>query len=58
MICVTEISRDPQIKKSVRKFFKDYGTVSVKPTDKGMSKIDDQNPFYVSFSFFLIRVIN
>lgn len=52
MILVTEISKDPQIKKEIRKYFKDNARVSVKPTDKGVTKIDEQNPYYVSFFVF------
>jgi transcription elongation factor SPT6 len=47
MIAVHEISRDPMLKKETRRFFKDYGVVSVTPTEKGISKIDEMHPFYV-----------
>jgi transcription elongation factor SPT6 len=47
MILVHEISLDPTIRKEVRRFFKDYAVVSVKPTLKGMTKIDEMHPFNV-----------
>lgn len=46
-ILVHEISHDPMLKKEARRFFKDYGVVNVRPTDKGASKIDEMHPFYV-----------
>lgn len=48
MIHEHEISRDPMIKRETRRYFKEYGVVSVSPTEKGISKIDQMNPYYVS----------
>lgn len=48
MICIHEISRDPYIKQEARRLFERYAVVSVKPTEKGVQKIDEMNPFYVS----------
>ena len=50
MILVHEISRDPMLKKEARRFFKDYGVVTVVPTEKGVAKIDDMHPYNVSLS--------
>lgn len=47
MIAIHEISRDPQLKGEARRFFKDYAVVSVTPTEKGQSKIDEMHAFYV-----------
>ncbi|KAL8281073.1 hypothetical protein RQP46_006431 [Phenoliferia psychrophenolica] len=44
MILVHEISLDPMLRKEARRFFKDYGVVSVVPTELGLSKIDDMHP--------------
>ncbi|KAK4704537.1 transcription elongation factor SPT6, partial [Phenoliferia sp. Uapishka_3] len=46
MILVHEISKDPMLKKEARRFFKDYGVVSVVPTEKGLDKIDEMHPFF------------
>lgn len=47
MICVHEISRDPFIRQEIRRYFEKYSVVSVKPTEKGVQKIDDMHPFFV-----------
>lgn len=47
MIAVHEIAHDPFLKKEARRYFKDYGVVTVTPTDKGSGKIDEVHPFYV-----------
>lgn len=47
MIAIHEISRDPQLKGEARRFFRDYAVVSVTPTEKGQSKIDEMHSFYV-----------
>lgn len=54
MIAVHEISRDPQLKREARRYFTDYGVVSVVPTEKGQQKIDEMNPFYVSDRLFTL----
>lgn len=39
------------LKKEARRFFKDYGVVSVVPTEKGLGKIDDMHPCNVRFAY-------
>ncbi|KAM0753127.1 transcription elongation factor Spt6 [Meredithblackwellia eburnea MCA 4105] len=46
MILVYEIAHDPMLKKEARRFFKDYGHVTVSPTEVGITKIDEMHPFY------------
>ena len=49
-ILIQEIAKEPTIRKVVRSMFKNFGNVSVKPTDKGSQKIDELHPYYVSFA--------
>jgi transcription elongation factor SPT6 len=48
MILSTELGKDPLLRKEIRELFKTQGRISVLPTDKGMSKIDQYHPYYVS----------
>ncbi|TIA88498.1 hypothetical protein E3P99_02569 [Wallemia hederae] len=45
LILVTELGRDPLLKKHVRDRLTSDGIVSVQPTDKGLNKVDDQHPY-------------
>ncbi|TIB70425.1 hypothetical protein E3Q22_03170 [Wallemia mellicola] len=45
LIFITELGRDPLIKKHVRDRLTSEGIVSVLPTDKGLNKVDDQHPY-------------
>lgn len=47
MILVQELSREPHLKKQVRDVFKESALVSVKPTEKGLSRIDETHPYNV-----------
>lgn len=46
-ILINEIAKEPTIRRVVRTMFRNFGGVSVKPTDKGAQKIDDLHPYYV-----------
>ena len=46
LILVHELGRDPLLKKEVRRYFHDYGVVSVFPTEKGRHKLDPLQPAY------------
>lgn len=48
MIVATELGRDPLLRKSIREIFKTDARISVTPTEKGVSKIDDHHKYYVS----------
>ncbi|TIA79740.1 hypothetical protein E3P98_03101 [Wallemia ichthyophaga] len=45
LILVTDLGRDPLIKKHVRDRLTSEGVVSVHPTEKGLNKVDDQHPY-------------
>ncbi|KAK4053287.1 Transcription elongation factor spt6 [Microbotryomycetes sp. JL221] len=46
LILVHELSRDPTLKRNARRYFVDYANVSVLPTERGRSKIDEFHPFF------------
>ncbi|KZV86555.1 transcription elongation factor Spt6 [Exidia glandulosa HHB12029] len=45
MILATELGKDPILRHNIRELFKDHATVTVIPTEKGVSKIDDFHPY-------------
>lgn len=45
-----EIGKNPTLKKLARKLFKEAGSISVEPTDRGHQKIDEEHPYY-NFKF-------
>lgn len=55
MIFATELGKDAILREEIRKVFKDHGVVSVLPTDRGLNKITDHDPYYVSDTFSPIR---
>lgn len=48
MILATELGKDPLLRQVTRERFKAGAVVSIKPTEKGINKIDDQHPYAVS----------
>ena len=48
MIIVTDIAKDPYLKKEFRRLFETQGVVSVRPTDKGLYVVEERHRFYVS----------
>jgi transcriptional accessory protein Tex/SPT6 len=48
LLVATEISKDPLMRKEIRDIFKNSAEVSCYPTDKGLVKIDEHHPYYVS----------
>lgn len=48
LLVATEISKDPLMRKEIREIFKNSAEVSCYPTDKGLVKIDEHHPYYVS----------
>ena len=52
MILSTELGKDPLLRHAVRDLFKREAVLSVLPTDRGISKIDEHHPYFVS-SFLL-----
>ena len=43
----TELGKDPILRHHIRELFKSHATVTVIPTEKGVSKIDDFHPYNV-----------
>lgn len=48
MILATELGKDPLLRNSIRKLFKDEARISVMPTERGVAKIDENHPYFVS----------
>lgn len=49
MIIATELGKDPLLRQLTRERFKVGAVISVKPTEKGVNKIEDQHPYSASF---------
>jgi transcription elongation factor SPT6 len=58
LLVATEISKDPLMRKEIREIFKRSAEVSCYPTDKGLVKIDEHHPYYVSGYFETILIID
>ncbi|KAN0066079.1 Transcription elongation factor spt6 [Thecaphora frezii] len=50
LLLVQEIGKDPLLKREIRQLFKDAAEINIEPTERGMTKIDDQHP-YANFKF-------
>jgi transcription elongation factor SPT6 len=48
MILSTELGKDPLLRHAVRDLFKKEAIISVLPTDRGISKIDEHHEYFVS----------
>jgi len=48
LILATELGKDPLLRSAIRKRFKEDALISVEPTERGLTKIDDHHPYYVS----------
>jgi transcription elongation factor SPT6 len=48
MLIAFELGKDPLLRKDIRERFKEDGVVSVTPTERGLTKIDEHHLFYVS----------
>lgn len=46
-IVATELGKDPQLRKMARDKFQKGALITVKPTEKGVNKIDEQHPYAV-----------
>jgi len=58
LLVATEISKDPLMRKEIREIFKNSAEVSCYPTDKGLVKIDEHHPYYVSGCSGIILIID
>ena len=50
MIIATELGKDPMLRQEMRNRFKIDALVSVLPTERGVAKIDEHHPYFVSFT--------
>ncbi|OBZ75792.1 Transcription elongation factor SPT6 [Grifola frondosa] len=46
MILATELGKDPLLRQEMRNIFKSEAQISVLPTDRGISKIDEHHPYF------------
>lgn len=46
-ILINEISKEPYLRKEIRRTFRTFGVVSVRPTEKGLQVIDELHAYYV-----------
>lgn len=44
---VADFSRNPTLRGLVRESFREQGLLTIRPTDKGLVKIDDFHPYHV-----------
>lgn len=51
MIIATELGKDPMLRQEMRNRFKTDALVSVLPTDRGVTKIDEHHPYFVGIFF-------
>ena len=47
MILATELGKDPILRQEMRNRFKAEALISVRPTERGIAKIDEFHPFFV-----------
>jgi transcriptional accessory protein Tex/SPT6 len=48
MILSTELGKDPLLRNQIRKVFQEDARISVEPTERGITKIDEHHMYYVS----------
>lgn len=47
---INEVSKEPTLRKEIRRTFRTFGVVSVRPTEKGSQVIDELHPYHVRIS--------
>lgn len=50
LILSTELGKDPLLRSHIRKIFREDARVTVEPTERGITKIDENHPYFVSLS--------
>ena len=50
MLLSTEIGKDPLLRNEFRKLYREEAQITVEPTERGVSKIDERHPYFVSLS--------
>ncbi|KAI0035919.1 transcription elongation factor SPT6 [Vararia minispora EC-137] len=46
MVIASELGKDPLLRQEIRNTFKMYARISVTPTERGISKIDEHHPYF------------
>ncbi|TFK29990.1 transcription elongation factor SPT6 [Coprinopsis marcescibilis] len=46
MILATELGKDPLLRREIRKLFQEEALISIEPTERGVTKIDDHHPYF------------
>ncbi|CAL1704685.1 unnamed protein product [Somion occarium] len=46
MIFATELGKDPALREEVRKVFKEHAEISVQPTERGINKVSEHDPYF------------
>ncbi|KDR81667.1 hypothetical protein GALMADRAFT_239777 [Galerina marginata CBS 339.88] len=57
MILSTELGKDPLLRNHMRKIFREDARITVEPTERGITKIDDSHPYF-NFKYLLQKPIN
>jgi len=47
MIFSTELGKDPLLRNQIRRLFKEEASITVEPTERGITKIDEHHPYFV-----------
>ena len=48
LILSTELGKDPILRGHIRSIFRHEARITVEPTERGIQKIDQHHPYYVS----------
>jgi transcription elongation factor SPT6 len=48
MILSTELGKDPLLRSQMRKLFREEARLTVEPTERGITKIDENHHYFVS----------
>ncbi|KAG7092574.1 hypothetical protein E1B28_008922 [Marasmius oreades] len=51
MIIATELGKDPLLRKEIRKIYEKEALVSVEPTERGVTKINESHPYFASIPY-------
>lgn len=57
MILWTELGKDPLLRSQIRKLFQQEARVSVEPTERGTTKIDEHHMYFVSANLTGVYII-
>ncbi|KAF8964059.1 transcription elongation factor SPT6 [Flammula alnicola] len=57
MIFATELGKDPLLRNEIRQLFKQEARVSVEPTERGLTKIDENHPYF-NFKYLLQKPVS